>query len=59
LIRYIIEKSISNDYAYGVMTLMDNDKPMSFSSEEEAKKWLTENIPTNLIDHYNIKPYIT
>lgn len=58
MIRYIIEKSIDNDYAYGTMTLMDNDKPKTFSSETEAQKWLKDNIPTNLIGHYNIKPYV-
>ena len=65
LVRYIIEKTIHGEYAQGVEILMDGDKPRTFSSEAEARRWLMDNdedfnrIPiTQLIDHYNIKPYV-
>lgn len=66
MIRYIIEKTVNNGYAYGVQVLTDEDgRPKTFTSEKEARQWLIDNnenynnIPiTQLIDHYAIKPYI-
>lgn len=61
MIRYIIEKVICNDYAHGVMTLTENDKPKTFTSKELAAKYLSDlNIPKkDIAEFYNIKPFIT
>lgn len=66
MIKYIIEKTITNDYAQGVQVLTDDDGDVrKFNTEKDAIQWLSENdaefndLPiSKLIGHYNIKPYV-
>ena len=65
MIRYIIEKNITNEYATGTAILMDGDEPKTFVSESEAIKWLMDNDEdfrhtpiSQLTNFYNIKPYV-
>lgn len=61
MIGYIIEKSICNDYAHGVMTLTEEDgKPKTFTSEDSAMEHLKSlKIPAKEIaEFYNIRPCI-
>lgn len=65
MIRYIIEKTVNDAYVSGVVTVMDGDKPRTFTSPKEAINWLMDNdeeyrsLPiVHLVNHYNIKPYV-
>lgn len=66
MVRYIIEKIVRDDYCHGVATITENNgEPKTFVSYDAALKWLIDNdkeiwsIPIiNIVDYYNIKPYV-
>jgi len=61
LVRYIIEKTICDDYAHGHFTLMgDNGKPKTFTTESEAMNFLKDSgvSEQEIAKLYNIKPYV-
>lgn len=61
MIRYIIEKTICNDYAHGFITLTEKDgQPKVFCSKELAIEYL-ESLKISskeIAELYNIKPYV-